>query len=136
MNSVRSNISLKYQRFATSGSKDRGIRVCGKYLRQFWRCKNVRPHFENLKIVFDIYSLSLNTAIIVFMKKYRMDRRLNKSRHWICMFNGTPCMYNVIVKIYAVTFHKVVSSISLKYYYLFLLIQGVPINMGILWDQM
>ena len=63
-----------------------------QYLRQFWRYKMVD---RILKIsrpgVFDIRCLSWNTAIIVFMKKCRMDRRRYKSRHWIPMFIGIPC---------------------------------------------
>ena len=41
--------------------------------------------------VLDVVCLSWNTAIIVCMRKCRMDRRRYKSRHWIPMFIGTPC---------------------------------------------
>ena len=38
-----------------------------QYLRQFWRYKDGRPYFENIKTgVFDIRCLSWITAIIVF----------------------------------------------------------------------
>ena len=38
----------------------------------------------------DILGLNWNTAIIVFMKIFRMHRRRYKSRHLIIMFIGTP----------------------------------------------
>ena len=98
MNSVRSNVSLKYQRFATSGSKDRGI-INSEFVANifFGDTKMVDHILKISRPVFDIYSLSWNTTTIVFIKKYRMDRRRYKSRHWILMFIGTPCMYNVTV---------------------------------------
>ena len=46
--------------------------------------------------VFDIRRLSWNTAIVVFIKKCRMVRRRYKSRHWISMFIGTPCIREIL----------------------------------------
>ena len=64
---------------------------------------NISVNFEDTKMVdhilkisrpgvFKSRCLSWNTAIIVFMKKCRMDQRRYKSRHWIPMFIGTPCI--------------------------------------------
>ena len=80
MNSVRSNVSLKYQRFATSGSKDRGI-INSEFVANifFGDTKMVDHILKISRPVFDIYSLSWNTTTIVFIKKYRMDGY--KSRH-------------------------------------------------------
>ena len=63
---------------------------------------NIFINFEDTKMVdhilkisipgvYDIRCLDWNTEIIVFMKKFRMDRRRYKSCHWIPMFIGTPC---------------------------------------------
>ena len=55
--------------------------------------KNVRPHFEISRPGASyIRCFNWNTAIIVVMKKYCMDRRQYKSRHLIPMFIGTPCI--------------------------------------------
>ena len=55
------------------------------YLRQFWQCKNSRPHFESLQ--------TRHFRYFMFQLEYccPMDQRRYKSLHWIPMFIGTPC---------------------------------------------
>ena len=68
---------------------------------------NISVNFEDSKMIdhilkisrlgiFDFRCLSWNTAIIVFMKKCRMDRRRYESRHWIPMFIGKHTYNNTL----------------------------------------
>jgi len=72
---LKKNEDSRYQDNFNLLNKLKFVKIL-QYLRQFCICKNGIPHFENLKTgVLDIRCLSWNNAIIVFMKKGRMDRR-------------------------------------------------------------
>ena len=69
-----------------------------QYIRQFWRYKNGRPHFENIKIRhFQCQMFQLVFCNNCFHKKRYMNWRLNKSCHLIPMFIETPCIRHLFL---------------------------------------
>ena len=76
--------------------------------------------------VSDIRCLNWKNAIIVFMKKCRMDRRRynNKSRHLIPTFIGTPCLIRAmalclvfLICSYDVVVLKFINTMIHKWYF-------------------